>query len=342
MNNKVKIAFFDVKEQDYIFLKANEPENAEFIFVKDTFEDSLEKNFDKVKDAQVISVFTTSKLPNDKLAKFKNLKMVSTRSTGYNHIDIEYCKQNNIAVVNVPSYGDCTVAEFAFALLLNVTRKVIDANQKLKEGIVNVQGYVGTDLFEKTIGIIGTGAIGCHAASIACGFGMKVLAFDPKPNQELVEKLGVNYLTLDELYKESDIITLHCPANKQTHHMINDDAFNKMKKGVIIINTARGEVVDTEALYRAIKNKIVAGAGLDVLECENLIMQEDHLFGKIDCINQECLQKTLINHKLLDMPNVIVTPHVAFDSKEAVGRILATTAKNIQGFLNGKIINKVN
>ncbi|OGI01128.1 MAG: hypothetical protein A2Y25_10040 [Candidatus Melainabacteria bacterium GWF2_37_15] len=331
---KVKTVFFDVKDYEEQYLLENKPEECDFLLIKDTFSDV-------VKDAEIISVFTSSKVPSEMLKNMPNLKLIATRSTGFNNVDLEYCKNAGIQVVNVPRYGEVTVAEFAFALLLNLTRKVSQAYEELKEGKISLQGSIGMDLLGKTIGIIGTGAIGCYVAKIAHGFGMKILSYDPFPREDIKEKYEVQYTTLDELLKNSDIISLHAPSTKENFHMINDDSFSKMKNGVIIINTARGEIMDTGALYKALKSGKVAGAGLDVLECEDIIVREELYLTKIDCVNKECLENTLINHKLLDMPNVIVTPHIAFDSKEAITRILNTTLDNIRGYLKGEIIHNV-
>lgn len=328
---KVKTVFFDVKDYEQNYLEQNIPEQCDFVLIKDSFNDS-------VKEAEIVSVFTSSKLPGDLLKNLPNLKLITTRSTGYNNIDLEYCKTAGIKVVNVPRYGEVTVAEFAFALLLNVARKVSQAYDELKEGKINLGCSIGIDLFGKTIGIIGTGAIGCYVAKIAHGFGMKVLSYDPFPRKDL----DVQYVELDELLANSDIISLHAPSTKENFHMINEEAFIKMKDGVIIINTARGEIMDTGALYRALKSGKVSGAGLDVLECEEIIAHEEQFLTRIDCVDKFCLEKTLINHKLLDMPNVIVTPHIAFDSKEAIERILNTTIENIKAYLKGEIINNVN
>jgi D-lactate dehydrogenase len=221
-------------------------------------------------------------------------------------------------------------------------RKVSLAYSELKQGYINLEKYRGHDLFGKTIGIIGTGAIGRYTAKIAYGFGMKILSYDPFPNEELRESVGAEYVELDRLYRESDIISIHAPSRKENFHMVNAEAFSMMKDGVIIINTARGEIMDTNALYNALKSGKVAGAGLDVLECEEIIANEELFLSKIDCVDKECLEKTLLNHRLLEMPNVMVTPHIAFDTIEAVHRILQTTINNINGYIQGNIINKVN
>jgi D-lactate dehydrogenase len=336
-----KIVFFDVKDYEKNFLNENKPENCEFILIKENFSEGFESNYQDIKDVEILSVFTSSKVSEELLRRMPDLKIIATRSTGYNNVDLEYCKQAGISVVNVPGYGEVTVAEFTFALLLNVIRNVSKAYEQLKKGKINLQGSIGMDLLGKTIGIIGTGSIGCYTAKIAYGFGMKILSYDPFPKEELKDQFKVDYVSFEDLLSKSDIISLHAPSTKQNFHMINDAAFSRMKDGVIIINTARGEIMDTNALYKALKSGKVAGAGLDVLECEDIIANEELFLAKIDCVHKECLEKTLINHKLLDMPNVIVTPHIAFDTIEAVHRILQTTINNIKAYLEGNIINRV-
>lgn len=346
---EIKVVLFDIKEKEYNFFEKNKPEGFDFVYIKEDLPYSIDKHFDTIKDAEIVSVFTPSRILNEQLAQLKKLKLIVTRSTGYNNIDAEYCAKMGIAVANVPKYGDCTVAEFAFALILNVLRNVNIAYNDLKFGASEAvvrEKYIGGDLIGKTLGIIGTGAIGGHAAKIAFGFGMKVLAYDPFPKEELKSKYEVNYTDIETLYSDSDIITLHAPATNENFHMLNDKAFETMKKGVIIVNTARGEIIDSEALYRALKSGKVAGAGLDVLECEEIISNQERFLSNIECIDKECLSKTILNRKFLDMPNVIVTPHIGYDTKEAVNRILQTSLENIKSYKNlssgGNLINKVN
>ncbi len=339
---KTKAVFFDINETDKLFIEKNKPENCEFIYIREPLHIGFDEKHEDTKDAKILSVFTSSSVSANMLEKFDDLKLITTRSTGFNNIDLDYCNKKNIIVANVPGYGDITVAEYTFALLLNVIRKVNIAYDELQKGVINLEKYIGHDLFGKTIGIIGMGAIGRYTARIAYGFGMKILSYDPFPNEETKEKFGVEYAELDRLYKESDIISLHAPSKKENFHMVNEKAFSMMKDGVIIINTARGEIMDTNALYNALISGKVAGAGLDVLECEEIIANEKLYLSKIDCIKKECLEKTLINHKLLDMPNVIITPHIAFSTVEAINRILQITIDNINGYLQENIINKVN
>ena len=342
MQKKIKTVFFDVDQTTLSFLKKNQPTDFEFIYIKGPLTPKTCKD-KKIQDAQILSVFVSSTQTYEAVLKnFPNLKLIVTRSTGYNHIDLNYCKAKKIKVANVPQYGQATVAEFTFSLLLNLTRKVNMAYQNLKDELIKPETeYMGIDLHEKTLGVIGTGSIGCHVIQIANGFGMNVLAYDPFPKKELEKKYPLKYVPLNTLYKTADIISLHCPLMKQTHHILDQKAFEKMKKGVIIINTARGELIETKALYKALKNKIVSAAGLDVLEYENLVIKEEKDLGYLDSTNRNLLIDTLLNERLIDMDNVIVTPHIAFDTKEAVHRILSITLKNMINFSKNKKIDAV-
>lgn len=332
---KIKAAFFDIREFEKKHIDEITPDYLSLIKINDTFHSAFENKLNEIKDIELLSVFTTSTVSAEALKKLPNLRLILTRSTGINHIDVDYCKNNNIIIANVPSYGERTIAEYAIGLLITVSRKITHAYNSLKKGIIDVQAFMGNDLYEKTVGVIGTGAIGTHFIRIAKGFGMNVIAYDPYPKQALIDEHNVKYVTLDELYSESDIISIHCPATKENFHLISDTQFNKMKEGVIIINTARGDIMDTEALYKALIAKKVSGAGLDVLECEDILTQESKYFLKMDCIKEDCLKRTLLNHKLLEVENVIITPHIAYDSIEAINRIIEVTFQNITKFSNG-------
>lgn len=330
--------FFDVKEAEKSSLKAlSDKYNLRFesySLLPDT-----EIN-DSMKEATVLSVFTSSRLTAGVLSKFKNLKLVSTRSVGFSHIDIEYCKEHNIKVVNTPHYGDYTVAEFSFALLLNLVRKVSQANLNLRAGDAS-NDYPGMELFNKTIGIIGLGGIGSKAVKIAHGFSMKILGYDIYENEQLKNEFCVEYVDVDYLCKNSDIISLHAPAKKENYHLIDEKRIESMKDGVVILNTARGELIDTQALYEALLNGKVKGAALDVLECEEAMSDACPYSHYGDCEDINCLRKTLINHKMLQLPNVIVTSHIAYDTNEAVKRILDMTVDNISDFYDGKVLKNV-
>lgn len=327
------IVFFDVKEVEKTLLGSlSDKYSIEFVESPVLKKGDLK---DEYKDAVIISVFTSSRLTAEVLSEFKNLKLIALRSVGFSHVDTDYCKQNNIKVVNTPHYGDYTVAEFAFSLLLNLVRKVCQANSNLKKGDTSNE-YLGMELFDKTIGIVGLGGIGSKAVKIASGFSMKILAYDIYKNEQLIKDYGVEYVDIDYLCKNSDIISLHAPATKENYHLINEKRIETMKDGVVIVNTARGELIDSQALYAALLNGKIKGAALDVIECEEAIGHYCPYFNNRDCVDINCLKKTLINHKLLQLPNVIITSHVAYDTKEAINRILNITVQNINDFYNGE------
>lgn len=291
-------------------------------------------------DSEVISVFVSSGCSRELIDALPKVKFIAARSTGVDHIDCVYAKEKGIAVANVPRYGARTVAEFAFALMLTLSRHIFDATRQVREdGSFRIATFEGFDLFGKTIGVVGTGAIGRSVVQIAQGFGMKVLMMDKFPNQQL-EGESAKYVSLDELLAQSDIVTLHVPYIPENHHLMNAAAFSKLKKGALVINTARGELIDTEALLEALKSGVVGGAGLDVLEGERSLKDEMSLVRGSESIQD--LKGLVRNHILMDMPQVIITPHIAFYSKEAYHEILSVSADNIKSFAGGKPTNVVN
>lgn len=287
-------------------------------------------------DFEILSVFVNSRLTREVLAHFPNLKFIVTRSVGYDHIDLAAAKERNIVVSYVPGYGDNTVAEFAFGLILNLTRKIYLAIDRIKEsGSFALDGLRGVDLKGKTIGIVGTGRIGREMVRIAKGFGMKVLAYDPFPNLEFAKELGFEYTDFETLLEKSDIISFHCPYSEKTHHLINKENIRLIKKGAYLINTSRGPIVETDALIQALQTGILAGAGLDVLEEEGET-KDELVYLSRSRPNETELKTMLQNHILMEMPNVLITPHIAFNSQEAMERILNITLDNIRDFLDGK------
>ncbi|KKW31721.1 MAG: hydroxyacid dehydrogenase, partial [Candidatus Kaiserbacteria bacterium GW2011_GWC2_52_8b] len=290
-------------------------------------------------DAEVVSLFTTSSLKKEDIERLPSLKCIVARSTGVDHIDVAAAKEKGIPVCNVPRYGARTVAEFTFALMLSLSRRIFDAFHQIREsGSFKTGALEGFDLYGKTLGVIGTGAIGHTVVGIAKGFGMQVRMFDLFPDQKLADA-SAQYVSVDELLAQSDIITLHTPYTKENHHLLNADSFAKMKKGVFVINTARGELIDTDALVEALKVGQVAGAGLDVLEEERLLKDEMELVKGIESIN--ALKVLIKDHVLIDMPRVIITPHIAFFSREAYQEILQTSLNNIKSFTAGTPTNVV-
>jgi D-lactate dehydrogenase len=279
-----------------------------------------------ITSADIIGVFVESAVDANVIAAFPNLKMIATLTTGYDHIDLAAAAARGIVVSSVPAYGENTVAEFAFALILALSRKVIPCCERLHdEHLFTNDGLQGFDLAGKTIGVVGTGRIGKHAIEMAKGFSMNVIAYDVYHDDAFAAKMGFPYVELDALLAQSDIITIHAPYLPSTHHLINSGNIGKVKPGAYIINTARGAIVETAALVGALKSGQLGGAGLDVLEEEGMMKS-----GDMSPIAD-----------LVTMPNVIVTPHNAFNTREAFQRILDTTIDNIAGFAAGTPQNVV-
>lgn len=332
------ILFFDTDNLLKDFLQNKNIPNYQFIFFDKDINSVSNAEISPYLDTPIISVFTHSNvISTSQLDKFKNLKLITTRSTGFNHIDLEYCKKRGIIVCNVPKYGETTVAEFAFGLLLALARKIIQGRNGMAHNHVEISNYMGFDLYGKTIGIIGTGSIGRHMIQLAQGFGMNVIAYDPYPTESLKE---LYVPTIIDIFKQADIISLHVPSTPQNHHMLDEIAFSMMKRGVIIINTARGDLIDTQALYCAIRSGIVGGAGLDVLENEDFLIHDDVLTCP-RATDRDMLLDSAMNLKLLQFRNVIATPHIAFNSIDAINRINATTFDNIMAFLKGNPANVI-
>lgn len=334
----MKIVYFDIETYEEEFLKKANQDKYEYYFETCCLNDLTELKPEYL-DAEIISIFTTSRISTKVLEKFKNLKLIALRSVGFNHIDLEYCKNHNITVENSPNYGNITVAEFALALLLDVSRKVTVSYNEYKNGKINPTNLIGVELFGKTAGIVGLGAIGGEFARIANALGMKILAYDKVEKEELKKKYKVQYVDFETLIQNSDFISIHAPYTKENYHMFNEESFEKMKPSAIIINTGRGELIDTQALYNALVNKQIAGAGLDVLEYEEMLVDFDYI--GINRLDKLKLKQTLINSRLFQLDNVIITPHTAYNSKEAINRILSTTMNNINEFVKGKIQNSV-
>jgi D-lactate dehydrogenase len=331
----MKIAFFDMEKWEIRFIKKNLLGHELLFFSKPIKKVDIQK----FKNVEGIASFIFSPIDKKLIDSLPNLKFVTTMSTGYDHIDLEECKRRDIIVCNVPSYGENTVAEHTFALILALSRKIYPSIRKTKKGQFNQDGLVGFDLQGKTLGLIGTGRISYNVARMANGFDMKILGYDLYPNKEF-EKLGLKYVSLDELLKNSDIVSLHVPFNKHTEHLIDRKRIKLMKKGAVIINTARGGLIDTLALSDALGSEKIAGAGLDVLEEEQCIMHEDELLR--EKFRKSCNVRTMLeNYIMMKRDNVVITPHNAFNSQEALQRIIDTTIENVVAFSKGKSQNVV-
>jgi len=291
-------------------------------------------------EAEAVSVFVYSQVNESVLSWLPHVKLVTTRSMGFNHIDLAACVAHGITVAYVPAYGERTVAEHTMALILALSRKIFQAYERTEKGVFDYRGLTGFDLYGKTIGLVGGGRIGLNVARLARAFGMEVLVSDPYPKPELASEIGFTYTPLETLLQKADVISLHAPYSAATHHLLNDEKLKLVKRGAILVNTARGGLLDTAALLKALDDGRLAGAGLDVLEEECAIHEEYEVLTQ--SYAKKCDLATLLrNHLLIARDNVIITPHIAFNSREALERIMSTTVANIQGFADGKPVNLV-
>lgn len=331
----MKIVLFDIEDwEKATFDKLKEAHD--LTFVKEPL---TEENASDYAEAELISVFVKSQVNKAVLDAMPDLKGVATRSTGFDHVDSATCKDRNIQIAYVPSYGDNTVASHTIGLLLNIAHRISDGVDRTRKGDFSNAGLRGFDVAGKRIGVIGaTGNIGRHVVTMAKGLGMQVVGFDVAKDDDLAEEAGFEYVEMDDLFKQSDIVTVHVPLNEKTENLIDDEAFSKMNDGVIFLNTSRGGVVDERALLNAINSDKVSAAGLDVLSDEPTIREESELLRSA-VEDEGKWGELLANQMLLRLRNVYVTPHNAFNTKEAVQRILDVTLENLEGFVSGEPVN---
>lgn len=322
----MKIAFFDAHSYEIAaFEKSSNFGSHEVAF----FEPRLtEKTAGLAKGYEAVCSFVNDRLDRSTLSILsqQGVKIVALRSAGFNHVDLHAAEEFGIPVVRVPEYSPYAVAEHAVSLILSLNRKIHRAYSRVREGNFSLDGLVGFDLHGKTVGVIGTGRIGSAFAKILSGFGCRVLAYDVKPSAEL-ECMGVSYVTLDQVFRESDILSLHIPLTPQTHHLVNQERFQQCKQGVMLINTSRGALIDTKALIQALKTGKVGHAGLDVYE------EEEGVFFKN--LSNQILQDDQLA-RLLTFPNVLLTSHQAFLTHDALSNIADTTFENLRAFQEGK------
>ena len=332
MPSAFKIAFFGTKPYDE---KSFNEANKKFGFDIRYFKGHLNKNnlpLTQNIDAVCIFVNDTADADIINALAHNGVKLLALRNAGFNNVDLKAAR-GKLPVVRVPAYSPYAVAEYAVALMLTLNRKIHRAYWRTRDGNFSLHGLMGFDMHGKTAGIIGTGKIARILIRILKGFGMNILAYDLYPDYKFAEETGITYTSLDDLYRNSDIISLHCPLTEKTRYMINTDSISKMKDGVMIINTGRGQLIHTNALIDGLKDKKIGSAGLDVYEEEGDYFYEDKSDKIID---DDVLAR------LLSFNNVVVTSHQAFFTKEAVQNIAETTLRNIQDFIEGKtLVNEV-
>lgn len=321
----MKIAVFSTKSYDKEFLeRANLRREHDFTF----FEPRLSPETARLAEGfPAVCVFVNDRLDRDVLAQLANFgtKLAALRCAGFNNVDLNSAQEFGITIVRVPAYSPEAVAEHTVGLMLSLNRKIHRAFARVREGNFALEGLLGFDMCGKTIGIVGTGQIGCAVAGILKGFRCEILGSDPYPNSEC-EQIGVKYVTLEELAALSDIITLHCPLTPATHHLINADLLRLTKKGVMLINTGRGALIDTRAVIQGLKTETIGYLGLDVYEEESELFFED--------LSETIIQDDVFA-RLLTFPNVIITGHQGFFTKEALQSIAETTLSNISAFEKG-------
>lgn len=322
----MKIAFFSTKSYDRTHFESKIEESEHSITF---FEDALNLQTARlVSGYDAVCIFVNNPMDEPLIEKIADLgvEVIALRSAGFNHVDLDACNKHGLTVYRVPAYSPEAVAEHTVALILTLNRKTHKAYNRVRENNYSLEGLTGFNLHGKTVGVIGTGTIGTAFCKIVTGFGCSVLAFDPNENEE-VKTMGGSYVDFDELIERSDIISLHCPLIPQTHHMIDRESIDKMKDGVMIINTSRGALIDTSAVINGLKEKKVSFLGIDVYE------QEDNLFFKD--LSNEVIQDDAIA-RLMTFPNVLITGHQAFLTKEALQQITKTTIQNLSRHEQGK------
>ena len=335
----MKMLMFDFRDTEKEYFKENTPTDLEIEFFNEPLSDKFHLTDSQKEDTVILSVFINSELTPEILSQFKNLQVVATRSTGYNHINLDYCKKNNIAVINTPYYGKSSVAQYTIGMIIALTRNVLLATNDVRNRKIDYSKYEGENLSKLTLGVIGTGSIGSAVCELANKFNLKIYAHDLKINEYI--KDFVEYVDFDELISKSDIITLHIPYILEFYHLLSDKEFNKMKQGVYIINTSRGELIDTGALYENIKSGKVKGAALDVLECEYLKYDNEGIVSTVKNASETCLENIIITDKLIEFDNVIITPHIAYNTKQSIMNILESMFISIKEHYHGGYLNRI-
>lgn len=325
----MKIAIYNTKDYERTIFNTVEHKH-NLVFMTEALSLTTIEN---AKGFDGISCFVTDCLNSaiiNKLASYK-IKLIALRSAGFDHVDLDAAQSAGITVVRVPKYSPEAIAEFAAGLILILNRKLLTSYLQGLDNNFSLDGLVGFNLYKKTVGVIGTGNIGTAFVRIMNGFGCRLLAVDPEPN-DICRNLNVNYVSFDYLLRESDIISLHCPLNEHTMHLMDEKAYAKVKKNAMLINTGRGALCDTQALIQALESGNLGYAGLDVYEKEKDLFFKDH--------SGEIIHDKLFL-KLRSLPNVIITPHQAFLTQEAVESIVKTTISNITAFELGQLTNAV-
>ena len=332
----IKMIIFDFRDTEKKFFEENNLENFDITFLKQSLnEDTVnELTPEQLEQTTIISVFIDSEVTKEVIDKFKNLRIISTRSTGIDHINHTAAIEKNIDVVNVKSYGAKSVAQYTIGLMIALIRKIIPASKFVINKNTSCHTFVGRDISNLTIGVIGTGSIGAAVCKLANALGMKILAYDLVERQELINEIQVEYTDFDTLLKQSDVISLHVPYTGDNYHMISEKQLKLMKHDAYLINTSRGEILDTSALYNSILAENIGGAALDVVSCETYSFKCNQFAGKLG-EDMTCLKEAELIPKLVEFPNVIITPHIAYETQDAIDYLLTMTFRGIIDTIKG-------
>ena len=333
----INMLVFDYRDTEQAFFGNNHFQNFNIRFFKESLNEESIKSLtqEDLDGVMIISVFIDSELTEDVINSFKNLRIISTRSTGIDHINTKAAERRNIKIINVMNYGSTSVAQYTFGLILALVRNIVYAADCTKQYRAGSISFIGRDISVLTLGVVGTGAIGGAVCRLAAAFGMKIYAYDLNEKQELKEGCNVEYVSLEYLLQNSDIVTLHLPYTGINKNMISYSQFAMMKENAYLINTSRGEMVDIKALKTALDDKQIKGAALDVLSCENYNVKCEELVKEPDSIPLECQEEVKITREIIKYPNVIITPHIAYETQESVDYILQKTFDGIIDTING-------
>lgn len=334
----VKLVFFDLDEREQDVVRDAFAHESGYEIDMHS-EPLTSDNASFARDADGIGIFVASHATREALDQMPNLQVVAAMSTGFDNIDVDACRERNIAVCNVPSYGANTVAEYAFGLILALARKFRPMFARTARGDFSRAGLVGMDIAGKTLGLVGTGRIGSHLARIAHGAGMNVVAYDPHPKPDLTRDYNVRYTDLDDIFRQADVISLHVPYMESTRHLVNAERLRLAKDTALLINTSRGGVVDTRAVAVALNEGRIGGVALDTFEGEEVWIEEE--FAGMDVPPATELEEALESFSILHSDRAILSPHNAFNTREALERILVTSIENITAFFAGHPQNVV-
>lgn len=325
----IKMLMFDIKESEQMFLNTYDTSDYEITYFKESLNKDTKLSVKECDETAIISVFITSKITKEVLEKFKNLRIIVTRSICYSHIDLEECRKRNIAVINATDYARDSVSQFVISMIFNLTRNIIKATNNVKEGVSQFEKYEGINIENLTLGVIGTGSIGGAVCELAHKLGMKIYATDFIINNDISD--FVQYVPFNDVLRLSDIVTLHIPYTKDYYHLFSDKQFEIMKETSYIINVSKEEFIDHTALYKAIKTKKIKGGAIDI------IIEEKDIFN----LSADDMKEILVRQKLTELPEIIVTPRIAYDTKESLENILISNFHDIKNNFSGQKSNRV-